>query len=351
MPRLRTAGAAAVAMLMAVVLAGCGGSGGSAATSGTGPASAGKKQSTVKVGVVYDIGGRGDKSYNDGVGAGIDSLKRELGIQVKELSPNAGGTDRQELLRLLAESGHNPIICVGFLFQDPVKKLASAYPKTRFAVIDDDSVKAPNVTGLVFSEEQASYLVGAAAALKSKTGHIGFVAGVQTPPQQKFQAGYEAGARKIDPRIKVDVKYLTQPPDFSGFSSPDKAKEAAKGMYDGGADVVYHASGASGRGVFQAAVAAGKWAIGVDSDQYHTVEAAQKPHVLSSAVKSLDVAVSKFVKDYADGRPQSGSVRFGLAENGVGYSTSGGFIDDVEPRLEALKKQIIAGQITVPTTP
>jgi basic membrane protein A len=346
MRRFRVAEAAAAACLLATaLLAGCGGSGGAASTTG------GRTHSPVKLGVVYDIGGRGDKSFNDGVAAGVDAVKADLGISAKELSPNSGGSDREELLRLLADTGYNPIICVGFLFEDPVRKLAAAYPKTRFAIIDDDAVRSPSVTGLVFSEEQASYLVGAAAALKSETGRIGLVAGVQTPPQEKFQAGYEAGARKIKPDIKIDVKYLTQPPDFSGFSSPDKAKEAAKGMYDNGADIVYHAAGASGRGVFQAATAANKWAIGVDSDQYQTVDPAEKPHVLTSAVKDLKVAVSAFVKDFVEGRPQSGSVRFGLAQNGVGYATSGGFLDDVRPRLEALKKQIVAGQITVPTRP
>ncbi|TYK53674.1 BMP family ABC transporter substrate-binding protein [Actinomadura decatromicini] len=344
------AGAAAAACLLtAASLAGCGDSGGAAST-GT-STTGGRTDVKVKLGVVYDIGGRGDKSFNDGVASGVDAVKRDLGITAKELSPNSGGTDREELLRLLADTGYNPIICVGFLFEDPVGKLAAAYPKTRFAIIDDDTVKAPNVTGLVFSEEQASYLVGAAAALKSKTGRIGLVAGVQTPPQEKFQAGYAAGARKVRPGIKIDVTYLTQPPDFSGFSSPDKAREAAKGMYDGGADIVFHAAGASGRGVFQAATAAGRWAVGVDGDQYQTVDPAARPHVLTSATKNLDVAVSAFVKDFADGRPQSGSVRFGLAQDGVGYATSGGFITDIAPRLEALKKQIIAGQITVPTTP
>ncbi|RKS78764.1 nucleoside-binding protein [Actinomadura pelletieri DSM 43383] len=346
MRRFRAAGAAVAAgLLTTALLAGCGGSGGAASAKG------GRANTAVKLGVVYDIGGRGDKSFNDGVAAGVDAVKRDLGITAKELSPNSGGSDREELLRLLADTGYNPIICVGFLFEDPVRKLAGAYPKTRFAIIDDDTVKAPNVTGLVFSEEQASYLVGAAAALKSKTGRIGLVAGVQTPPQEKFEAGYAAGARKVRPNIRIDVKYLTQPPDFSGFSSPDKAREAAKGMYDGGADIVYHASGASGSGVFQAAVAAGKWAIGVDGDQYRTVEPAARPHVLTSATKNLDVAVSSFVKNFADGRPQSGSVRFGLAQGGVGYTTSGGFVTDIAPRLEALKKQIIAGQITVPTKP
>lgn len=330
----------AVAGLLVAALAACGDSSERSSTS-----------AAAKVGVVYDIGGRGDKSFNDGVAAGIDESKKKYGVTVKELSPNAGGSDREELLRLLAEGGHDPIICVGFLFEDSVRKLAPSFPETHFAIVDNDAVEEPNVAGLVFNEEQASYLVGAAAAKKSKSGHIGIVLGVQIPPQQKFEAGYVAGARRIDPDITVDVKYLTQAPDFSGFSSPDKARESANGMIDAGADVIYHAAGASGAGVIQAATEGGVWAIGVDSDQYLTATKAQKDHILTSGVKRLDVAITKYIGAFVDGKPLTGSQRFGLKDGGVTYATSGGFVDDIESELEDLRTQIIDGAITVPTKP
>lgn len=308
-------------------------------------------ESTNRVGVAYSRGGRGDKSFNDSVGAGIDRAKQMLGIEVKELSPNAAGSDLEEVLRLLAETGYNPVFAVGFFYAQPLQKVAPAFPDTHFVIVDDASVQLPNVTGLTFREEQASYLVGAAAALKSATGHVGFVGGVQSPPQEKFLAGYVAGARKIRPDIEVASVFLTQPPDFSGFSSPDKAREAARGMYDAGADIVYQAAGASGLGVFQAAHDAGKMAIGVDVDQRLTVDPALADVILTSATKQLDVAVFKILEEAVGGQVAPGVREFGLKENGVGYATSGGGIDDIVGTLEDLRAQIIAGQITVPVTP
>ena len=305
----------------------------------------------ITVGVAYSRGGRGDKSFNDSVGAGVDQAKAELGISAKELSPNAAGSDLEEVLRLLAETGHNPVLAVGFFYAQPLAKVAPAFPHTQFVIIDDSTVQLPNVTNVTFREEQASYLVGAAAALKSTTGRIGFIGGVQTPPQEKFIAGYTAGARKIKPDIRISSVFLSQPPDFSGFSSPDKAQEAARGMYDDGADIVYHAAGASGLGVFQAAKAAGKRAIGVDVDQRKTVDQAVADVILTSATKQLDVAVLHIIKEAAAGKPVYGLREFGLKEGGVGYATTGGELGDIEPRLEELRKQIVAGQITVPAVP
>lgn len=311
----------------------------------------GAAASKIAVGVAYSRGGRGDKSFNDSVGAGVDQAKAELGVSVKELSPNSAGSDLEEVLRLLAETGHNPVLAVGFFYAQPLTKVAPAFPRTQFVIIDDATVKLPNVTNVVFREEQASYLVGAAAALKSATGRIGFIGGVQTPPQEKFLAGYAAGAREINPKIHLSSVFMTQPPDFSGFSSPDKAQEAARGMYDGGADIVYHAAGASGLGVFQAAKAAGKWAIGVDVDQRKTVDQALANVILTSATKKLDVAVLRTIQEAAAGKAVYGLREFGLKEDGVSYATSGGGITDIEPRLEEIRKRIIAGRINVPVVP
>jgi basic membrane protein A len=164
----------------------------------------------------------------------------------------------------------------------------------------------------------------------------------------KFQAGYEAGAKAAKPDVKVQVKYLTQPPDFSGFGDPAKGKTAAEGMYDAGADVVYHASGGSGGGVFQAAAAAEKLAIGVDSDQYNTADPAVKDVILTSMLKKLDVAVYDFIKTVVDGNFKAGPNMYNLEKNGVGYSTSGGKVDDIKDQLEEYKTKIVSGEIKVP---
>jgi basic membrane protein A len=311
----------------------------------------------VKVGLVYDLTGRGDKSFNDSAASGLERAKTQLsGVDTKDLTPDAQGSNREQLLRQLADLGYNPIIGVGFLFADSMKKVATDHPNTTFGIVDDNTVLLPNVTNLTFTEEQGSYLVGAAAALKSKSGHIGFVGGVDTPLILKFEAGYNAGAKAVNPSIKIDKKYLTEPPDFSGFKDPAKGKEAAKAMYAAGADVVYHAAGLSGNGVFSAAQEASTggqkvWAIGVDSDQYQAVDPSLQPLVLTSMVKHVDVAVFNFVKDFQSGTVKSGLQPSDLKTGGVDYATSGGFVDDIKSKLDGYKQQIIAGQIVVPTTP
>ena len=236
----------------------------SAATSTGASASAAPVKSNAKVGLVFDIGGKGDKSFNDSADAGLMKAAKDLGVTTKELTPNSTGSDRQTLLTLLAAGGYNPIIAVGYSFEDGMKKVAAAYPHVNFAIIDD-VVDLPNVASLTFAANESSYVVGAIAALKSKTGQVGFIGGVDVPLLQSFQAGFDAGAKHANPSIKIDDTYLFEPPDQSGFSAPDKAKEAAKGMYDKGADVIYTAAGGSGAGAFTAAKTAGKWAIGVDS--------------------------------------------------------------------------------------
>ena len=326
----------------------------SSTSSSSGAAGAGGGK---KVGLVFDIGGRGDKSFNDSAAAGLDKAKTDFGIQTKDLSPASGGENREELLRLLTTDGYPLVFAIGFAFADSVTAVAKENPNTQYAQIDS-VVDLPNVASLTFAEEQGSYLVGAAAALKSKTGTIGFVGGVDTPLIKKFEAGFTAGAKKIKPDIQIQVKYLTQPPDFSGFSDPAKGKEAALGMYSNGADIVYHAAGGSGTGVFQAAKdtsAKGTkvWGIGVDSDQYQSVgDPSLQPFILTSMEKHVNVAVYNAIQDFVNGKLKVGAnTVFDLKNDGVGYSTSGGFVDDIKSQLDALKQQIIDGKITVPTTP
>ncbi len=334
-------------------LAACGSndsSTGSSASAGSSSTAAAK--SDAKVGVAYDVGGRGDKSFNDSAAAGLDKAVTELGVTKQELSPNASGSDRGDNLRKLAESGFNPIIAVGFSYADAVKASSKDFPDTTFFIIDDSSVTAPNVKSLVFAEEQGSYLVGAAAALKSTTGNVGFIGGVETPLLQKFQAGFTAGAKKVKPTITVQSKYLSQPPDFSGFGAPDKGKETANGMYDAGADVVYAAAGGSGVGVFQAALAKSKKAIGVDSDQYQSVgDTTLQPVILTSMLKRVDNAVFAALQEFVQKKDIPAVQTFDLKSDGVGYATSGGGVDDVKSQLDDLASQIKSGAIKVPTTP
>jgi basic membrane protein A and related proteins len=312
--------------------------------------------SDVNVGMVFDIGGRGDQSFNDAAAAGFDKAVTDFGIGHSEASANQDGSNREELLNLQADQS-DLVIGVGFLFADPMTNAATANPDVNFAIVDDDSIDLPNVAGLVFSEEQGSFLVGAAAALKSEAGHIGFIGGVNMELIQKFEAGYVAGARAVNPDIVIDRQYISEPPDFAGFNDPASAKVIAQSMFEGGADIVYHAAGGSGAGLFQAAKeysdANGTkvWAIGVDSDQYLTAGSDVQDYILTSMLKRVDVAVYNTIQAQVNGEFKPGSNRFDLSVDGVGYATSGGFIDDIKSQLEDYKAKIISGEIVVPTTP
>ena len=349
MRRVTTLAAAVCAA--ALVLTSCGGSNDDTTTTPKGDTSSSAAASDIKVGLAYDIGGRGDQSFNDAAAAGLDKAKTELGVQTNEAEASNGEalSAKEERLRALASAGFNPVIAVGFAYSASVAKVAKELPDTQFAIIDDAAAVGDNIANLLFAEEQGSFLVGAAAALKSKSGNIGFVGGVEVPLIKKFEAGYTAGAKAANPDVKVQVTYLTQPPDFSGFGDPAKGKTAAAGMYDAGADVVYQAAGGSGGGVFEAAKDAGAFAIGVDSDQYNTADPAVKDVIITSMLKKVDVAVFDFIQSVVDGKFAAGPVTYDLAKDGVGYSTSGGKIDDITTQLEDYKKQIIAGDITVPT--
>jgi basic membrane protein A and related proteins len=305
----------------------------------------------IRVGMVYDIGGRGDQSFNDAAFAGLSRAESELGVEVNDLEPAAGGENRAELLRTLAEEGYDLIIGVGFAFEDAIVDVAADFPETTFAIVDA-APEADNIKGLVFAEEQGSFLVGAAAALKSETGTVGFIGGVEIPLIAKFEAGFIAGAQAVNPDIEVISQYISQPPDFSGFNDPARGREIANAMFQGGADVVYHAAGGSGGGLFEAAAAAGDvWAIGVDSDQYLTVGEPQNARILTSMLKRVDVAVFGAIEAFIEGDTAGGVQVFDLSVDGVGYSTEGGFIDDITDELEDLKQQIIDGEIMVPTAP
>lgn len=339
----------AVLAAFALIVAACGDD--DAATTTAAPTTTEAYECPVVIGLVYDIGGRGDQSFNDSAARGLDQAKAEFDIRdecITELEPSAGGENREELLNLVSDEGADLVLAIGFLFEQSVQAAAVAHPNTSFGVVDT-VVEATNVRGMVFAEHEGSFLVGAAAALKSETGHIGFIGGVEIGLIQKFQAGYEAGAMAVNPDIIIDVAYISQPPDFSGFNDPAKAQEIATGMFDGGADVVYHAAGGSGGGLFQAAREAGAWAIGVDSDQALTAPDFADV-ILTSMLKQVDQAVYLTIADFVNGEFSGGARQFGLADGGIGYATTGGHVDDIAADLDAFVAQIIDGTIVVPDT-
>jgi basic membrane protein A len=340
---------AAAMSVAAMALAGCGSS--TASSSSADGTTSGAK--TLKVGMAYDVGGRGDQSFNDAAAAGLDKAKAELNADTKEATAvNAEPESaREERLQQLIDAGYVNVVAVGFAYAPSVKKVAAANPDAKIALIDSTDAAGPNIENLTFAEQQGSFLVGAAAALKSKTGNIGFIGGVNTDLIKKFEAGYAAGAKAVNPAIKVQVKYLTQPPDFSGFGDPAKGKTAAEGMYQQGADVVYAAAGGSGGGVFTAATAAKKMAIGVDSDQALTAAPAVRASIITSMLKKVDIATFDFIKSLSEGKFVAGTKVYDLKANGVGYSLTGGKMDDIKAKLDGYQKDIIDGKIVVPTKP
>jgi len=365
----------ALVSVLALVAAACGGGGGGETTTTAGEAPATETtaaapetttttaapetappEEAVKVGMVFDIGGRGDQSFNDAAAAGLDRAVADFGVEPIELEPSAGGENREELLRLLSEQGVPLIFAVGFLFTDSVAAAAADFPDTKYGLIDS-VVDSPNVASLVFAEEQGSFLVGAAAALKSQTGKVGFIGGVEIDLIKKFQAGFEAGVKAVNPDAEIIVQYVSQPPDFSGFNDPARGREIGTAMYEQGADVVYHAAGGTGGGLFEAAKEYSEanntkvWAIGVDSDQYNQVDDALKPYILTSMLKRVDVAVYNTIEAFVNGEFSGGVVVFDLSVDGVGFSTSGGFVDDIADQLNDFKAKIISGEIVVPTAP
>ncbi|TWP53988.1 BMP family ABC transporter substrate-binding protein [Lentzea tibetensis] len=330
------------------------------ATSSTSAAANGEKVdgSALKIGLAYDIGGRGDASFNDLAAAGFDQAIKDMGVKkenTRELSaaPNEDESAKQTRLRQLASEGFNPIVGVGFAYTEALKVVAPLFPNVEFGLVDSAVEGAANVTPLVFAEQEGAFLAGVVAAYQSKKCHVGFVGGVDIPLIQKFEAGYFQGAKTAAPKIEVEKKYLTPAGDFTGFQDPAKGQEAANGLLDKGADVLYPAAGASGIGVFSAVKQAGALAIGCDADQYNQPALANTRDVIvASSLKRVDVAVYDFFKAAARNDLASLPKVFDLKVNGVGYATSGGKIDaKLQGILEGYRLQIIEGKIKVADKP
>jgi basic membrane protein A and related proteins len=343
--RIAVAGIATAAL--AVTVSACGES--STASVGTGKSKG--------IGLAYDVGGKGDQSFNDAAYAGFQKAEKDFGVSGRDIEPQDGESDADKQLRLetLAKAGYNPIIGVGYSYAPALKKVAAEYPKVTFGIIDDDTIQAKNVADMVFHEEQSSYLAGITAAMTTKKNHIGFVGGVDTPLIHKFEAGYEQGAQSVNPKIKIEKQYLTESAADGGFSSPDKGENAADGQIDAGADVIYHAAGLSGQGVIKAAAQHKVWAIGVDSDQYAQSALAQyKNYILTSAMKNVEGAVYDLAKSVIkDKKPLSGDIRGSLDNGGVGLADSNPVFKNNAALQAALKKAedgIKNGSIKVKTS-
>ena len=299
---------------------------------------------------MFDVGGRGDKSFNDAAYAGLDSAKKSLGIEFQTLETGEGA-DREAAMRQLAANGSQLVFGVGFLFSDDIKTLAQEFPNVKFACVDytvkEGETLPPNLLALKFKEEEGSYLVGALAALLSRSGTVGFVGGMEIPLIKKFEAGYRAGVAAVKPNARVIVKYAGS--TGSAFKDPTKGKELGLAEYHQGADIIFHASGSTGLGVFEAARELKKLAIGVDSDQYDEAPGV----VLTSMVKHVEVAVFNTIRDALAGSFTGGIKVFGLAEDGVGWvydDRNRALIPDaVKARVDSLRDEIVAGRIVAPS--
>jgi basic membrane protein A len=340
--RITVAGAATASLALA--LSACG----STSTSGSSDSKGDKG-----LAIAYDVGGKGDQSFNDAAYAGLEQAKKEFGYQTADVEPTEGETnaDKEQRLVSLAKQGHNPVIGVGYAYAAAVKGAAAKFPDTTFGIVDDATINTKNVADLVFNEEQASYLAGVAAAKTSKSKVVGFVGGVDIPLIHKFQAGFAQGVKDTDPKVKVLSQYLTQTAEEGGFASPDKGKTAAEGQIEKKADVVYAAAGLSGQGVIEAAATEKVWAIGVDSDQYQQEALAKyKDSILTSAMKDVAKAVYNLAKSVEDGKPETGIVRGDLKTGEVSLSNSNPkFADNAELQaaIKTAKEKIISGEIKV----
>ena len=300
--------------------------------------------STLKIGLVLDKGGKDDKSFNSAAYAGAKQAEKELGIELKYVEATDNNS-LETLHRNFAQKKYDLVIGIGFAQTDAIKKVSALFPETKFAIVDGE-VTVKNVRSLLFEEHEGSYLVGAAAAMKSKSGTVGFIGGMDIPLIRRFQKGFEAGVKSVNPKAKVLVSYIGVTGE--AWNNPAKAKEIALSQVSQKADVIFHAAGASGSGLFDAASDKKIFAIGVDSNQNWV-----KPGVvLTSMLKKVDVAVFETIKSVKSGSFQSGVNRFGLKDGGIDWA-----LDEHNKKLwsaaeieklNQVKKSIVTGKVSVP---
>ena len=349
----------ALTLVLALVAAACGGgddpAGGGSSETGCAAASGDE----ISVALAFDIGGLGDQSFNDAANRGLqqaidDGLVDEANVDT--LEANATGSNRDANVVNLSEQDCDLIFGVGFAFSEGVNETAKEFPDIKYGIVDGFADEADNVTNLGFKEEEGSFLVGVAAGLKTESNTVGFLGGQQgTGLIEKFQAGFEAGVKAANPDAEVLVEYIGD--TTAAFNDPTKGEALSAKIYDGGADVIYHASGASGTGLFKAAVEANALAIGVDSDQSLTASPEQQELILTSMLKRVDTAVYDTIKEVSEGNFTTGFQVFGLAEEGIDYAVNE-FNDneellssDIQAEMDDYKQQILDGDIKVPTEP
>jgi basic membrane protein A len=300
-------------------------------------------RSKVHVGIVFDAGGKDDRSFNAAAWKGVQRAKKELSVVVRDAEPGDPNSV-EPALRAFAERGYDIIIGVGFSQTPIIEQVAKDYPKLDFAIVDGVS-QLPNVASLIFKEHEGSYLVGMIAARTSKTGVLGFVGGMDIPLIHKFETGYEEGARAVNPNVRVIQNYVGV--TDAAWNNPGKGKELSVAQIGKGADVIFAAAGNSGLGAFDAAEQYDKYVIGVDSNQNWV-----KPgHVLTSMVKRVDNAVFQIVRDRVNGQFKGGIHVYGLDNEGIGYAVDQYNEKLIPPQViqevEAAKQKIIRGEIQV----
>ncbi len=297
----------------------------------------------IKPAIIYDLGGKFDKSFNEAAFNGAEKFKTESGIEYREFEI-ANDSQREQALRRFAGDGNNPIVMAGFSWGAALEKVAGEYPDTKFAVIDM-VVEKPNVKSVVFKEQEGSYLVGVLAGLASKTKTVSFVGGMDIPLIHKFSCGYIGGAKSTGADVKVLEAFTGTTPD--AWNDPVKGGEITKSQIDQGSDVIYHAAGGTGVGVLQAAADAGKLGIGVDSNQ----NGLHPGKVLTSMLKRVDVAVYEAFKSAKDDTFKPGISVLGLKEDGVGFALDDNnkalITPDMMAAVEKAKADIIAGTVQV----
>ncbi|MFO1105222.1 MAG: BMP family ABC transporter substrate-binding protein [Amaricoccus sp.] len=293
--------------------------------------------------IIFDLGGKFDRSFNQAAFEGAEKFKADTGIAYHEFELQSD-SQREQAIRRFAEQGYNPVISVGFSSASALNAVAPDFPDTDFAIIDM-VVEQPNVRSIVFNEHEGSYLVGVLAALASKTGKVGFVGGMDIPLIQKFACGYVQGVKATNPNAEV-FQNMTGTTG-AAWNDPVKGGELAKSQIDRGADVIYHAAGGTGIGVLQAAADAGVLGIGVDSNQNYL----HPGQILTSMLKRVDLATYGTMMDVKDGKFTPGVKVLGLSEDGVGYAVDDNNKALLTPEMiasvEAAKAKIVAGEITV----
>ena len=293
--------------------------------------------------IIYDVGGKFDKSFNEAAFAGVTRFADETGIEVREFEMQ-NEAQREQALRRFAEEGHNPVVMTGFMFASALEAVAPDFPDTNFAIIDM-VVMQPNIRSVVFNEHEGSYLVGVLAGMASESGTLGFVGGMDIPLIRKFACGYVQGVKSANPDATI-IQNMTGN-DGSAWNNPVKGGELTNAQIEAGADVVYHAAGGTGRGVLQAAADAGILGIGVDSNQNYM----HPGSVLTSMLKRVDVAVYNAMADQNSGNFSDGIVVMGLAQDGVGWALDENnealITDEMRAAVDVAAAQIISGELVV----